>query len=62
MTEMDRLIYKPRAFQGNTVFIYDDDKLTPEKLISIIMDLVDEEVQEQRQKAQEEKMELRRLF
>jgi hypothetical protein len=50
MTENDRIIYKPIAFKGNTVYIYEtsNEKLTPEQLITLIMSLVDEDVQAQK--------------
>lgn len=48
MNESDRIIYKPAAFKGATIYIYEDKKLSPEQLITIIMDLVDEDVQAQK--------------
>lgn len=44
MTESDRMIYKPTAFMGNTIYIYEQQKLTPDELIQIIIDLVAEDV------------------
>ena len=40
------MIYKPAAFDGNQMFIYEDKpKLNAETLIKIIMELIDEDVQ-----------------
>ena len=43
----DRIIYVPKAFEGNQIFIYEEDthRLHPEDLLEIIMNLIDEDIQ-----------------
>ena len=44
-------IYKPSAFEGNIIYIYEDSeqRITPEELTKIIIDLIDEDIQKQKQ-------------
>jgi len=45
------LIYKPSAFEGNVVYIYEDyeQRITPVELVKIIIALIDEDIQKQKQ-------------
>ena len=43
----DRIIYQPKAFEGNQIFIYEEDarRIHPEELLELIMNLIDEDIQ-----------------
>ena len=42
----DKIIYQPKAFEGNQIFIYEEDnrRIHSEDLLEIIMKLIDEDI------------------